>query len=119
MPTVVIGVFKVRISHSLQPHHLKHQLSLPHMQTEPTTATLPPGIGGSDTGAVAGGVIGGFIGVVLIVLIIIIIAYLIWKAKTSPSKCDYCYHCSTCLVHSTYVYFGALVYMYVSLWFRA
>ena len=50
--------------------------------------TQPPPQASSDAGAIAGGVIGGLIGVIIIVLIVIVIAYLIWKKKNSPSKCD-------------------------------
>ena len=72
--------------------------------TQPTTQTQPPtttpttgptDVGGVSGGAIAGGVIGGLIGVAIIVLIIIVVAYLIWRAKNSPSKCDHCYQYST------------------------
>ena len=70
---------------------------LPQTTTPPTTGS--PSVTGANAGAIAGGVIGGLVGVAIIVLIVIIIAYLVWKAKNSPSKCNHCYCCSTCSVH--------------------
>ena len=70
----------------------------PQTTTLPTTGP-PPVSDGSNAGAIAGGVIGGLLGVVVIVLIIIVVAYLIWRVKDSPSKCDHCYHCGTFSVH--------------------
>ena len=69
-----------------------------------TTTGPPPVAGANNAGAIAGGVIGGLIGAVLIALIIIIIAYLVWKAKNSPSKCNHGYYCSTCSVHMYVLY---------------
>ena len=69
--------------------------------TTPTpslTPTLPPPDASPNAGAIAGGVIGGLIGVIIIVLIVIVIAYLIWKKKSSPSKCSYIYRPSHPLV---------------------
>ena len=58
-------------------------------QTQSPTTTGPSSGSSPSTEAIAGGVIGGLVGVVLIVLIVIIIAYLVWRTKNSPSKCDY------------------------------
>ena len=71
----------------------------PPQTTTPTTTTgSPPVAGANNAGAIAGGVIGGLIGVAIIVLIIIIVAYLIWRTKNSPSKCDY----TTIVAHGQY-----------------
>jgi len=71
----------------------------PPTQTATSPITGPPLVAGGNAGAIAGGVIGGLIGVAIIVLIIIVIAYLVWRWKDSPSKCNHCYHWSTCSVH--------------------
>ena len=78
---------------STQPPPLTQTQTQPltQTQTQPPTTTGPSSGGGSfpSTEAIAGGVIGGLVGVVVIVLIVIIIAYLVWRTKNSPSKCDY------------------------------
>lgn len=60
----------------------------PTQITTLTTTTGPTGSAGGNAGALV------LIGIPVIILGVIVIAYFCWRWKNSPSKCDYCYHCT-------------------------